>query len=151
MQRRAIFIGWVPSALDGARGLRRINTSGWQAVVVTNRGGGDRLRADLLEEGARLDAIYSCPHPSTTGCACRKPGSGLLERAREEMGIDLASSYFIGAGPDDLLTAQTAGIPAILVGTAAGCATPDPVFVAATFEGAVAWALDQRLAAAGES
>ena len=35
----------------------------------------DRLRAQLARDGARLDAIYYCPHHRDE-CECRKPRTG---------------------------------------------------------------------------
>lgn len=133
MLRRAIFIGSFPLLRGGVPTIRRINEAGWQAVVVTNESEhDDDLRTALLDEGVRLDGVYHCPHDGNAGCRCHKPGIALLERARDEMGIELTSSWFIGDGPTDLETAHAAGIPGILVGGAQ----------AETLEDAVARALD---------
>ena len=86
MPRRAIFIGSLPPLPLGVRAVRRINAAGWQAVVVTDQPGYDeRLRSELLDEGARLDGIYHCAHPPEAHCSCRKPGTALLERARDKV------------------------------------------------------------------
>jgi len=117
MIRRAIFLGSFPRLPHDADAVRRINAAGWQAVVITNeREIDDGLRSALLEQGARLDGVYHCPHDAGTGCRCRKPAIALLERARDEMGIDLAASRLVGATPLDLDTARAAGMPGLLVG-----------------------------------
>jgi D-glycero-D-manno-heptose 1,7-bisphosphate phosphatase len=47
----------------------------------------------------------------------RKPGTGMLERARDELGIDLAKSYLIGDATTDILAGLRAGCTTILVRT----------------------------------
>ena len=121
--------------------VRRANEAGFQTVVVTNQAGvargyfeeslvldvHDRLRAVLEEGGARLDGVYYCPHhpsvgaaPYHTVCACRKPGTGMLERARDEMGIDLTRSFMVGDTIKDIEAGQRAGATTILVRTGYG-------------------------------
>ena len=90
--------------------IRRINESGMKAILITNQSGVERgffpeslvhevhdaLQTELNRYDAKLDAIYFCPHHPDTGCDCRKPRPGMLLRARDELGIDLAHSYLIG-------------------------------------------------------
>lgn len=104
---------------------------GYALVVVTNQAGiargyysemqfesySDWLRAQFAERGAPLLRIYYCPHHPTDGlgayrreCRCRKPGPGMIERARDELGLDLAASALIGDQPSDILAARTAGV-----------------------------------------
>ncbi|MEX0912782.1 MAG: HAD family hydrolase [Gemmatimonadota bacterium] len=101
------------SLLPGAAAaVARLNRAGLPVVVVTNQSGlargffdeaayhavAGRLDELLQEHGARLDASYHCPHGPDTSppCPCRKPASGLFERAAREHGLDLGRSYFIG-------------------------------------------------------
>jgi len=116
--------------------IRLINRSGFLAVVVTNQAGVARgyfpeslihevhasLQASIEEGGARLDGIYFCPHHPSLGappyrkdCDCRKPRSGLLKRAEEDLGIDLVASYVVGDRHGDLELAWKAGARAVLV------------------------------------
>lgn len=123
---------------EGAAGaVRRINESGYLAIVVTNqpviaRGEvtpegleriHDKLETLLGQEGAYLDAIYYCPHHPDRGyagerpeykveCGCRKPRPGMLLRAAADYNIDLAESWMVGDGRSDMEA-----------GTAAGCRT----------------------------
>ncbi len=68
------------------------------------------LQKMLVESGAHLDAIYTCPHkyrPPTDPvpqCKCRKPGIKLIEDAQAEFPIDMANSWFVG---DRLRDVQT--------------------------------------------
>jgi D-glycero-D-manno-heptose 1,7-bisphosphate phosphatase len=115
--------------------------AGFQCVLITNQAGiargvldearldevHDRLRELLAAEGARLDGIYYCPHHPEgeisryrRRCDCRKPGSGMLKRARDEMGIDLESSYVVGDHLRDIGAGHTVGATTILVLTGHG-------------------------------
>jgi len=53
-------------------------------------------------------------------CTCRKPAAGMLERARDEMGIDLAASYMIGDTVKDVEAGHRAGTTTVLVLTGYG-------------------------------
>jgi D-glycero-D-manno-heptose 1,7-bisphosphate phosphatase len=124
-----------------AEAVRLVNRAGLPAVLVTNQSGVARgyfpeklveelhgkLERLLAAEGARLDAIYYCPHHPDVGppglrldCECRKPRVGMLERAARDLGIDLARSYMIGDTFRDVACAQTAGTLAIMVETGYG-------------------------------
>ena len=109
--------------------LARLKAAGARLVVVTNQSGVGRgfltlkdLEAiharleGLLEEGdAPLDAIYFCPHHPDDGCRCRKPATGMVDRAVSELQVDLKKAYLIGDHASDIQLAKTAGVKAILV------------------------------------
>lgn len=126
---------------ESAEAIRWINRSGFWAVVVTNQSGvargyfeeplihqvNESLRRQLEAAGARLDGIYYCPHHPREGeapwrceCGCRKPATGLLERACQELGVELKGSYLVGDTMVDMRTARNAGLTAILVLTGYG-------------------------------
>lgn len=129
----------LPDRSAEAVGL--VNRSGFQAVVVTNQAGvargyfpealvddvHERVRSLLSEHGGRLDGIYYCPHHPDVGpapyrkdCECRKPRPGLLLRAAQEMGIDLASSYVVGDTIKDVEAGHRVGATTVLVTTGYG-------------------------------
>ncbi|MBI0584485.1 MAG: HAD-IIIA family hydrolase [Methanomassiliicoccus sp.] len=126
--------------------IRRLNEAGYLTVLVTNQSGvgrgyfdeetlnliHDKLRADLEADGARLDAIYYCPHHPDAGCGCRKPATGMLERAVRDLGIDLHSSYVIGDSENDVAMGERAGCRCI------------QVTAATDFNRAVSLILDER-------
>ena len=124
-----------------AEAIRLLNESGWLAVLVTNQAGVARgyfkeemigaVHALLIEElgrgGARLDAVYYCPHHPSVGeppyrldCDCRKPRPGLIRRAADELGLDLARSWMVGDRYSDVELARNAGTRAGLVLTGYG-------------------------------
>ena len=127
-----------PFAADAVRAL---NEAGWLAVLVTNQAGvargyfaeemigrvHGRLASELERGGARLDAVYYCPHHPTVGeppyrfdCDCRKPRPGLIRRAAADLGIDLARSWMVGDRYSDVELARNAGVRSAFVLTGYG-------------------------------
>jgi len=128
----------LPGSLEA---IHLINQAGLLAVVTTNQSGVARgyfsedlvgaVHAQLLSAvssgGARLDAIYHCPHHPSEGsppwraaCDCRKPKPGMILRAAREHGIDLAGSYVVGDSVVDIEAGAAAGLPGVLVLTGYG-------------------------------
>jgi D-glycero-D-manno-heptose 1,7-bisphosphate phosphatase len=84
--------------------------------------------ADLAAAGVAIDATFVCPHAPEAGCACRKPEPGLLLRARDALGAELAASWMIGDTERDVLAARRAGCFGVVrVGVVAPAATSDPL------------------------
>ena len=130
-----------------AAAIRRVRAAGWLAIAVTNQAGVARnlLTLDRLAElhrllwsrlqeqgGARLDAIYFCPHHAGDGvvggnpeflmdCPCRKPKPGMILQAAADFGIDLAASVIVGDSWRDIACGRAAGVRAIGVRTGYGC------------------------------
>jgi D-glycero-D-manno-heptose 1,7-bisphosphate phosphatase len=128
--------------IDGAAAaIARLNAAGVPVVVVTNQAGvargyfpeecvgrvHDRLDELLAREGARVDGYFVCPHHPSEGrppyrrdCDCRKPAAGLLLRAAEQLGLDLARSFMIGDKLSDVEAGARAGCGTVLVRTGYG-------------------------------
>ena len=128
--------------IDGvADAIKKINVSGYLAMVVTNqpviaRGEvsfeeleeiHNKMETLLGKEGAYLDAIYFCPHHPHKGyegerpelkfdCDCRKPKPGMLLKAALDFNIDLAQSWMIGDSENDVKAGQNAGCRTALIG-----------------------------------
>lgn len=117
-----------------AEAIKKINKSGYLAIVVTNQpviARGDatfeelqeihsKMETELGKEGAFLDGIYFCPHHTDKGfkgerpeykcgCGCRKPKPGLLLKAAKDFNIDLSQSYMVGDSENDVLAGKNAG------------------------------------------
>jgi D-glycero-D-manno-heptose 1,7-bisphosphate phosphatase len=117
-----------------AAAIRRLNEAGLPVVVVTNQSGVGRgyfpeslvhsvneiMKKELAAAGARVDAIYHCPHTSADGCDCRKPKTGMLERAAREHALDLRRSFVVGDRYSDVELACNAQARSILVRTGYG-------------------------------
>jgi histidinol phosphatase-like enzyme len=67
-----------------------------------------------------VDKIYFCPHSKSEKCDCRKPGQALIDRAREELNLDLSRSVMIGDKTSDVETGKRAGMRTVLVRTGFG-------------------------------
>lgn len=128
--------------LDGAAdAIKKINASGYLAIVITNqpviaRGEvsfeeleriHNKMETLLGKKGAYLDAIYFCPHHPHKGyegerpelkfdCDCRKPKPGMLLKAAQDFNIDLAQSWMIGDGENDIRAGQNAGCQTAFIG-----------------------------------
>ena len=63
----------------------------------------------LAAAGARIDAIYYCPHETQPPCSCRKPAPGMLLTAAREHQVDLAASWMIGDSEIDIEAGRNAG------------------------------------------
>lgn len=129
-----------------AEGIRMLNEAGILAIVVTNQPVVARnliteekldelhseLRGMLLKEGAKLNAIYYCPHhpeknhPEANNpkyrreCSCRKPNAGMIDEAAKTFKIDVGSSYVVGDRSVDVQLGKNAGCTTILVKTGYG-------------------------------
>ncbi len=76
-----------------------------------------RSKVNLLTKKAFLDAIYICHHHPESRlfylkaeCTRRKPNSGLIEWAKEELNLDLDQSIVIGDRITDIAAGQESGI-----------------------------------------
>lgn len=120
-----------------ARGLDRLAGAGFKLVVITNQSAVARgilteneltrfheaLDAQLNLLGVHVDAYYACPHhpdPAkaqrrdlAVDCECRKPKPGMILRAAEDLGLDLASSWVVGDSWRDVGAGQAAGVRTI--------------------------------------
>lgn len=118
--------------LDGAVALiAAANRLEVAAVIVTNQSGigrgmfgwaefaqvQERIVAELAHEGARLDAVYACPHHPEglppfrhADHPARKPNPGMLRRAEAALGLDLGRSWIVGDKAADMAAGRNAGI-----------------------------------------
>lgn len=129
--------------IDGvSEAIKKINASGYLAIVVTNQpviARGEvsfeeleeihrKMETLLGEKGAYLDSIYYCPHHPHKGyegerpelkidCKCRKPKPGLLVIAAQDFNIDLSQSWMVGDGENDIKAGQNAGCWTALIGS----------------------------------
>lgn len=122
--------------------VKKINKSGYLAVVVTNqpviaRGEAtfegletihNKIETLLGKEGAYLDGIYFCPHHPYKGydgevvelkieCDCRKLKPGMLFESSRRFYIELSQSYMDGGGENDIKAGKAAGSKTVLLNT----------------------------------
>ena len=117
-----------------AAALRQLRQAGHPVVIISNQAGVGRgrfgieqvhavmarLRWMLRAEGVEIDAIHFCPHAPGEGCACRKPGTQLFERAAEDLQISLRASMMAGDKRLDAAAGIRAGGVGVLVRTGYG-------------------------------
>jgi D-glycero-D-manno-heptose 1,7-bisphosphate phosphatase len=108
--------------------VARLNAAGLRTVLITNqrwlsqpsadfvayRAVQSRLEQLLAMHGAWLDASYYCPHALAV-CDCRKPGTGMLERAAREHRFSIRESIVIGDSETDLMAGRPIGAATILL------------------------------------
>ena len=116
----------MPGAVEGLRGLQAL---GLGLIVVTNQSGigrryfsveclnsvNSRLSQILADEGVRLAGVFFCPHLPEDGCECRKPASGLVERAARILDFVPGESFVFGDRESDIGLAKAIGATSFLI------------------------------------
>ncbi len=128
-------------------GIKKLNQLGL-VIVVTNQPAiarnvltenelailHEKMKQEFKEVGAKIDAIYYCPHHPERNhsdiapgvmkyrieCQCRKPKIGLLERAAKDFSLDLNKCFIIGDTSRDIKAGAEAGCQTILLKTGYG-------------------------------
>ncbi len=126
--------------------IKKINEAGYLTILATNQpmlAKGfmtekelneihKKLETELGRQGAKIDAIYYCPHHPENGfpgeipglkirCNCRKPATGLIQQAAKDFNLDFKNSCLIGDSSIDAKTAENAKIKFIGVKTGYAC------------------------------
>lgn len=111
--------------------IRQIHEKGYYAIVITNQSAVARgllsektlqeMNAFLIHETG-VDAVYYCPHHPEAkigqyrkACHCRKPETGLFEKAGQQFAVDMARSWMVGDRASDIAAGQRAGLRTILL------------------------------------
>ncbi len=156
-----------------AEAIRLLNRHQYFVIIISNQSGVARgyfpielvhrvhehMTEVLSNEGARVDAIFFCPHYAggiireySVRCNCRKPGTGLIEMARESFDIDMAKSCVVGDRYSDIELALRLNLEGVLVTTGYGLGDMEYVFprlpfkpshVAADLLHAVRWIIER--------
>lgn len=130
----------LPGALEAVASL---NQAGYTLVLAVNvpglgRGLMDmaslnaihvRMHKELTAVGARIDAVFFCPHVPEDLCDCRKPKPGLFTQIAERYGVNATQIDALGNSLPDVQAAQAAGCRVHLVLTGDGrpaCIDPLP-------------------------
>lgn len=123
---------WFP--LPGAiEAIVALSNAGHPVIVVTNQSAIARkycLESDVEEihdhmiqivknAGGNIDGVFYCPHHPDDGCDCRKPKTGMIDTAREELNLP-HGGYLVGDAASDMEMGRRAGLRTILVLTGRG-------------------------------
>ncbi len=112
------------------KAIRLLNEHGFKVIVITNQSGitrgyfteealaeiHEKMKDELAKEGARVDAIYHCPHHPDDNCQCRKPKPKLALQAAKDHDIELDSSFVVGDLQMDIDLGKAIGCRTILIG-----------------------------------
>jgi len=124
---------WIP--IDGSlEAIARLNQAGYRVAVATNQSGIARRLFDMVtlnaihqklhlraqHVGARIDAIFYCPHAADDACDCRKPKAGLLHEIARRFDTSLQGVPSVGDSLRDLQAGVEAGCLPYLVLTGKG-------------------------------
>ena len=111
--------------------MQKLHKAGYKIIIVTNQSGIARgfysekefldlmagVEKILAENGVELSGTYYCPHHPEAklpqwriACKCRKPASGMLERAISDHQIDLNQSFMVGDKMTDIDACHAAGL-----------------------------------------
>ena len=83
----------------------------------------EKMKKELGNAGIKLDGEYYClHHPESqiskykVKCNCRKPEPGLLQKASEELDIDLKESWLVGDNLSDIAAGKAVLCNTVLLG-----------------------------------
>ena len=120
----------LPGVVEGLKKLQR----DYMLIVVTNQSGIGKghytvkdyktfrkhMHEQLNDEGIKITDEYFCKHhPEATiekyrkNCRNRKPGIGMLEKAKEKYNINFNNSWIVGDKPTDIKAGLNAGVKTI--------------------------------------
>lgn len=116
----------LPNALDG---MKKFMEMGYRLVIVTNQGGiglgyfsrhefyqvNKQMLTEISRGGILIDKIYFCPHSKAEDCPCRKPKTGLIFKAEEDLNLDLKNSFFIGDSAWDIEAGKNVGLKTLFI------------------------------------
>lgn len=124
---------FLPGVIEG---LKMLQDAGYILVIITNQSGiargyyteddfyklNDWMLNELEKEGIEISGVYYCPHLPDARieryrktCDCRKPALGMFKKAKDELNIDIDSSFAIGDKIRDLSICETTGCKGILI------------------------------------
>ncbi|HEX5337478.1 MAG TPA: D-glycero-beta-D-manno-heptose 1,7-bisphosphate 7-phosphatase [Gallionella sp.] len=124
----------IPGSLEA---IARLNQADYRVVVATNQSGiarglfdmhtlnaiHDKMHKACALVGARIDAVFFCPHASENDCHCRKPKPGMLEEIAARYNVSMAGVPVVGDSLRDLQPAAALRAQPYLVLTGKGMKT----------------------------
>ena len=121
----------IPGSLNA---IAKLNHAGFHVVVATNQSGIGRgffdmaalnaihakMHQGLAQAGARVDAIFFCPHMADDHCRRRKPKTGMYEDIAHRLNTSLAGVPMVGDSIRDIEAATAVRGSPLLVLTGNG-------------------------------
>ncbi|MFA6609964.1 MAG: HAD family hydrolase [Candidatus Omnitrophota bacterium] len=126
----------LPGVIDALKLLDRNNI---KVIVISNQAGVSkgyftkemlmRVTSKMLDEigkkGARIEEVIYCMHRNEDNCNCRKPKTGMLEKAIDKYNISVRETFFVGDSEVDIIAGKRMGLKTVFVQS--GKATKDDV------------------------
>lgn len=117
---------FIPGSIEA---MKKLNLAGFKLFVISNQAGvakglyslqdleqiNQKMQEELKIHGVSIEGIYYCTHHPQAGCDCRKPKTGLLEKAITDLGTEPKQTFFIGDSFKDLKAAISFKAKPILV------------------------------------
>jgi histidinol-phosphate phosphatase family protein len=117
---------FLPGAVEA---ISRLTENGYEIFVISNQAGVakglysredlDDITANMIKEiekrGGKIRTVMYCTHFPDAGCACRKPGIGMIEKAVSGLEINFKDTFFIGDSRLDVGAGKNAGCGTILL------------------------------------
>jgi D-glycero-D-manno-heptose 1,7-bisphosphate phosphatase len=121
----------IPGSLEA---IAELNQAGFRVALATNQSGisrglfdmatlnaiHDKMHRALAQNGARIDALFYCPHAAEDNCDCRKPKPGMLLDISRRFGTDMKGVPCVGDSLRDLQAGMSLGVQPMLVLTGKG-------------------------------
>jgi len=116
--------------LDGVdEALKLFSNHGYKIIIITNQSAINRkiitvenlnlihenMKNSFHQKGIIIDAIFFCPHKPDDGCNCRKPKTGMIEKALQNFDLLPQNCILIGDSDVDIEAGKTMGITSYLL------------------------------------
>ncbi len=115
-------------------GLKKFQEAGYLLIIISNQSWISKGRKTEKEiekifkstisqyntKGVNINSYYYCPHQESDNCNCRKPKTGLIEKAIKDFNIEIKNSFIIGDREHDILLGKNMGLKTCLVKTGEG-------------------------------
>jgi len=117
---------FLPGAL---KALKLLHANRIRVVIISNQAGVSkgcftkdmlsRVNSKMCDEigkaGGAIDDVYYCIHKDEDNCACRKPKTGMLEKALAKYRLNPKNTFMVGDSKVDVMAGRGAGIKTIFV------------------------------------
>jgi D-glycero-D-manno-heptose 1,7-bisphosphate phosphatase len=132
LSERVVSVSDIRLFDDTISALRLLAENGFEAILITNQAAiaegllneaeFEAINNDVINHlapsGIKILKTYMSPDASTVVNNWRKPGPGMLLKASEDFGFDLANVFMVGDRKSDVMAGINAGTRTILVKTA---------------------------------
>lgn len=117
--------------------MKALTDAGFDIFIISNQAGvGDgvftaeqlrdvheKMIGELTARGVRIKGAHYCTHSKHGNCSCRKPRTGLFEKAVEGVRFKKSETFFVGDKATDIEAGKNFGVRTILVRTGYGAET----------------------------